>query len=57
MQFPEGMGGLQNNPYTELSVGLENIFKFIKIMGIWRYNKLDHTTAKFGIVGTLQLSL
>lgn len=57
MQFPEGMSSLQGNPYTELSVGLENIFKVIKIMGIWRYNKLDHTTAKFGVVGTLQLSL
>lgn len=57
MQFPEGMSGLRNNTYTELSVGLENIFKVIKIMGIWRYNKVDNTSAKFGVVGTLQFSL
>ncbi len=57
MQFPEGMNTLQNNPYTEASVGLENIFKVFKIMGIWRFNNLDNTNAKFGVLGTLQLSL
>lgn len=55
--FPAGMKGLQNNPYTEFSVGLENIFKVFKIVGIWRYNKLDNTSSKFGVVGTLQLVL
>ena len=57
MQFPEGMNSLKNNPYTEASVGLENIFKVFKIMGIWRFNKLDNSNAKFGVLGTLQLSL
>jgi hypothetical protein len=57
MLFPTGMKGLQNNPYTEFSLGLENVFKVFKIVGIWRYNKLDQTNSKFGVVGTLQLVL
>ena len=57
MLFPAGMKSLQNNPYTEVSVGLENIFKVFKIVGVWRYNKLDNTSSKFGVVGTLQLVL
>lgn len=57
MLLPDGMKGLQNNPYTEFSVGLENVFKVFKIVGIWRYNKLDNTRSKFGVVGTLQLVL
>jgi len=55
MLFPTGMKSLQNNPYTEFSVGLENIFKVFKIVGIWRYSKLDNTSSKFGVVGSLQL--
>ncbi|HEY5510535.1 MAG TPA: DUF5686 family protein [Prolixibacteraceae bacterium] len=57
MVFPTGMKGLQNNPYTEFSLGLENVFKVFKIVGIWRYNKLNQTNSKFGVVGTLQLVL
>lgn len=57
MLFPAGMKGLQNNPYTEFSAGIENIFKMIKIMGVWRYNSLDNTNFRFGIVGTMQLTL
>jgi hypothetical protein len=57
MLIPEGMNSLQNNPYTEVSLGMENVFKVFKIVGIWRYNKLDNTNAKFGVLGTLQLSL
>jgi len=55
--FPEGMKGLQNNPYTELSLGLENVFKIFKIVGIWRTSKLDHTGSQFGIVGSVQIVL
>ena len=57
MVFPSGMKSLQNNPYTEFSLGLENIFKVFKIVGVWRYNALDQTHGKFGIVGTMQLVL
>jgi len=57
MLFPEGMKGLQNNPYTELSLGLENVFKVFKIVGIWRTSKLDNTGSQFGIVGSVQIVL
>ena len=57
MLFPTGMKGLQNNPYTEFSLGLENVFKVFKLVGIWRYNKLDQTKSRFGVVGSLQLVL
>jgi hypothetical protein len=57
MLFPDGMKGLQNNPYTELSAGLENIFKIFKIVGVWRSNKLDNSGSKFGVVGSIQLTL
>ncbi len=57
MLFPTGMKGLQNNPYTELSLGLENIFKVFKIVGVWRSNKLDQNGSQFGIVGSMQIVL
>lgn len=57
MLFPVGMKGLQNNPYTELSLGLENIFKVFKIVGVWRTNKLDNSGSRFGIVGSMQIVL
>jgi hypothetical protein len=57
MLFPTGMKSLNNNPYTEFSLGLENIFKVFKIVGVWRYNDLNNSGSKFGVVGTLQLIL
>ncbi|MEI7829542.1 MAG: DUF5686 family protein [Prolixibacteraceae bacterium] len=57
MLFPVGMKSLQNNPYTEFSVGLENILKVFKVVGVWRYNDLNNSGSKFGIVGTMQLIL
>jgi len=57
MLFPEGMKSLQYNPYTEFSVGLENIFKVFKIVGVWRTNALDNASSKFGVVVSMQLIL
>ncbi|MCE1198249.1 MAG: DUF5686 and carboxypeptidase regulatory-like domain-containing protein [Marinilabiliales bacterium] len=57
MLFPTGMKGLQNSSYTEFSVGLENIFKVLKIMGVWRSVPFDDGSSRFGVVGTLQLVL
>ncbi|HWS00770.1 MAG TPA: DUF5686 family protein [Prolixibacteraceae bacterium] len=57
MLFPEGMKNLQYKPYTEFSVGLENIFKVFKIIGVWRTNELDDTSSKFGVVVSIQLIL
>lgn len=57
MLLPEGMKGLKNDYYTEVSVGLENIFKIFKVVGIWRYNWLDNTKSRFGVVGTMRVAL
>jgi len=57
MLFPEGMKSLQYHPYTEFSVGLENIFKFFKVVGVWRTNALDNSSSKFGVVVALQFIL
>lgn len=35
VQFPEGLGGL-NDPYLEVGVGVENIFKIIRLDILWR---------------------
>jgi hypothetical protein len=57
MLFPAGMKSLQNNPYTEFSAGLENIFKVFKIVGVWRTNALDNGGSKFGVLVSMQLIL
>lgn len=55
--LPVGMKGLSNKPYTEFSVGLENIFKFVRIDGIWRANYNETTKSQFGLFVTLQITL
>jgi hypothetical protein len=58
--FPASMSKL-DKPYFEASIGVENIFKFIKINAVWRLSHLDHlkadgnTVNKFGILGTFQI--
>ena len=62
MIFPDGLGALDkdqsiNNlkPYLEAGVGIENIFKFLRIDAVWRlsyYNKPNVT--KFGIRFSMQ---
>ena len=43
-------------PYVELAVGIENIFKFIRIDGLKRLNYLDHeNVSEYGIRGTLDI--
>jgi hypothetical protein len=42
-------------PYFEAGVGIENIFKFIRVDGIWRLSHLDHPGAdKFRVYVSLQ---
>lgn len=44
-------------PYAEASIGIENIFKFIRIDGFKRLNYLNHpNTSEYGIRGTMELS-
>jgi hypothetical protein len=46
-----------NEPYTEIALGIENIFKIIRIDAMWRLNYLDHPNiAKFGIRGAFEFT-
>jgi hypothetical protein len=46
-----------SRPYYEAGVGIENIFKILRIDFIWRLNHHDHPgTQKFGIFGSLHFS-
>jgi hypothetical protein len=48
---------LGNTPYVEGSVGIENIFKFVRIDLVHRFTYLDHPdVAKWGIRTLVQLS-
>jgi hypothetical protein len=56
MAFPEGLSGLRI-PYYEAGVGIENIFKLIRVDALWRFSYLSHeNVSPFGIRATLQLS-
>ena len=62
MLFPEGLGTLAKNqdinhlkPYFEAGVGIENIFKFLRVDAVWRLSYLDHPNiAKWGIRFSMQ---
>lgn len=46
-----------NTPYMEASVGVENIFKFLRVDYVWRLNYLDnHDIQKRGIRCTMRFS-
>ncbi len=53
--FPSSLGEL-DKPYIEAGVGIENIFKIIRIDAIWRFSHLQQPDVqKFGIRAKLQL--
>ena len=55
--FPEETYRLGKKPYMEVSVGIENIFKFLRIDYTWRLNYLDHPDIqKRGIRMTMRMS-
>jgi len=46
-----------DEPYLEVGAGIENIFKIIRVDGLWRVNYLDHPNiSEFGLRGTLVFS-
>ncbi len=57
LMLPGNMKGLGNKPYTEFSAGIENIFKVIRIDGVWRYNYNYQKKPQFGVFFTLQITL
>lgn len=55
LQFPAGLGDV-TKPYIELSAGVENIFKVIRVDAIWRMTHLDNPNIQtFGIRMGLQI--
>jgi hypothetical protein len=57
-QLPTGMYDLAWRPYMEVGVGIENIFKILRIDALWRLTQLNHPEiAKFGIRAAIQIGL
>jgi len=55
LKFPTGMGEL-SKPYSEVGVGVENIFKVIRVDVMWRLSYLDHPNIEtFGVRAGLQI--
>jgi len=54
--FPEGLTVLKK-PYYEAGVGIENIFKVIRVDALWRLSYLDNPDViPFGFRGALQIA-
>ena len=41
-QFPSGSSGMGKDPFMEAGIGLENIFKILRIDYVWRLTYLNH---------------
>ncbi|MCT4602347.1 MAG: DUF5686 and carboxypeptidase regulatory-like domain-containing protein [Marinifilum sp.] len=58
MKFPQGLSDV-SEPYFEASIGIENIFKFVRIDAMWRLTHLDDNPYQdfedFGIRAMLQI--
>jgi len=55
-EFPSVMMTEFNKPYVEGGVGVENIFKLLRIDAVWRFSYLDNPNIQvFGIRAKLQL--
>ncbi|HDP76414.1 MAG TPA: carboxypeptidase-like regulatory domain-containing protein [Bacteroidales bacterium] len=55
LQFPAGLGEV-SKPYMEVSVGVENIFKVIRVDALWRLTHLDNPNIEpFGVRVGLQI--
>ncbi len=50
MHLPDNSYSFYNGPYTEVNMGIENIFKFFRVEGIWRLSYRGHDKIdNFGI--------
>lgn len=55
--FPEGSYAMDKTPYMEASVGIENIFKIMRIDYVWRLNYRNHPDVQnHGVRCTFRLS-
>ncbi len=52
--FSSGEHTLKRGPYQEVGVGIENIFKALRLLAVWRLNYRDHPDIqKFLVMGTV----
>ena len=57
MDFPSTLGDV-NKPYFEAGVGIENIFRFFRVDGVWRLSHLDKPgVSKFAVLFKVQVIL
>ncbi len=57
MDFPSTLGDV-NKPYFEAGVGIENIFRFFRVDGVWRLSHLDKPgVSKFAVLVKMQVIL
>ena len=57
MDFPSTLGDV-NKPYFEAGVGIENIFRFFRVDGVWRLSHHDNPDAKkFALLFKVQVIL
>lgn len=55
LEFPSGLGEV-SKPYIEGGIGVENIFKIIRIDALWRFTHLDNPNIpSFGVRAGLQI--
>jgi len=54
--FPSNLKTLGRVPYQEISVGVENIFRFFRIDGFWRLTYADQLKLPFGLRAGFQLT-
>jgi Family of unknown function (DUF5686)/CarboxypepD_reg-like domain len=55
--FPANMYTLNSKPYSEAGVGIENIFKIIRVDALWRLSYLSHpNVSPFAVMGSLEFN-
>ena len=55
-KFPHTMQSLDGKTYTEVSAGIENILKIIRVDGVWRFKKSNYDYEKFLIFVSLHFT-
>lgn len=54
--LPSTLSSLDHGPYAEADLGIENIFKVLRVDAVWRLSYLNNPNiTRFGIMGTLQI--
>ena len=54
--FPSNLKTLDRGPYQEVSVGIENVFKFFRVDAFWRLSYTENIRLPFGVKAGFQLT-